>query len=312
MGGGNNARHNRAMGIKRRYWIPVLVLAVLWSVKHFLLDTAAEPTGTFVIDLDALHRAAIADGALPERLEVERVGEFAFPQSLVVAGEGLFRMHPMVLLSHRVVWRDRSVIIDTAMSPDAAKKMPGSKVDLAAYARMQAAIRKADAIVFTHEHPDHVGGVAQAPDFRLLASEVLMTREQLTSPKLERDAFPPGTLEGVTPVDYQGLHTIAAGVVLQKAPGHSPGSQLVYVELASGERFVFVGDIAWSFDNLREQRGRPAIAKMLMKEDRGAVAAQLQAIGNLPQSVHVIVAHDPVALESDLKAGLYHQGFTGL
>jgi hypothetical protein len=49
-----------------------------------------------------------------------------------------------------------------------------------------------------------------------------------------------------------------------------------------------------------------------MKEDRGAVAAQLQAFGQLPPDVHVIAAHDPVALESDLKAGLYRQGFTGL
>jgi len=300
------------MRIKRRYWIPLAGLAILWGAKHFLLDTAADPVGTYVIDLDALHRAAVSGGALPDRLEVERIGEFAFPRSFVVAGEGLFRMHPMVLLSHRVVWPDRSVIIDTAMSPDAAKKMPGSKADVAAYARMESAIRKADAIVFTHEHPDHVGGIAQAPDVGLLASEVLMTREQLTSPKLERDAFPAGALAGVTPVDYQGLHTIAAGVVLQKAPGHSPGSQLVYVELANGERFLFVGDIAWSQDNIRTQRGRPAVAKLLMREDRAAVAAQLRAIGELPGAVHVIVAHDPVALESDLKAGLYKQGFSGI
>jgi glyoxylase-like metal-dependent hydrolase (beta-lactamase superfamily II) len=300
------------MRIKRRYWIPVAIVAVLWGAKHFLLDTAAGPTGSFVIDLPALHRAALSGGTLPERIEVERIGTFAFPQSMVVAGEGLFRMHPMVLLSHRVVWRDRSVIIDTAMSPDAAKKMPGSQADLAAYARMQAAIGKADAVVFTHEHPDHVGGAARAPGFAQLASEILMTREQLQSPKLDRDEFPAGGLAGVTPVDYEGVQAIAGGVVLQKAPGHSPGTQLIYVELASGARFLFVGDIAWSVDNIREQRGRPAIARLLMKEDRGAVAAQVQAIGNLPPDVHVIVAHDPVALDSDLRAGLYHQGFTGL
>ena len=123
MTNGKSGRDSGALRIKRRYWIPLALLAVLWGAKHFLLDTAADPVGTYVIDLDALHRAAVSGGALPERLEVERIGEFAFPQSFVVAGEGLFRMHPMVLLSHRVVWHDRSVIIDTAMSPDAAKKM---------------------------------------------------------------------------------------------------------------------------------------------------------------------------------------------
>jgi glyoxylase-like metal-dependent hydrolase (beta-lactamase superfamily II) len=299
------------MRIKRRYSIPIAAVAVLWTAEHFLLATAAAPNGTFVIDLAALHRAATASGALPERIEVERVGEFAFPRTFVVAGEG-FRMHPMVLLSHRVVWSDRSIVIDTAMTPDAAKKMPGSKVDDASYARVQAAIRKADAIVFTHEHPDHVGGVAHAPDFAVLASEVLLTREQLKGPKLERADFPPGALDSLKPIEYEGLFQVAAGVVLQKAPGHSAGSQLVYVELANGSRFLFVGDIAWTLDNIREQRGRPAIAQLLMNEDRGAVAAQVQAFGRLPPDVHVIVAHDPVALESDLKAGLYHQGFSGL
>jgi len=299
------------MRIKRRFWIPVVIVAVLWIAKYLLLDTAARPTGTFAIDLDALHRAATSAGALPERIEVERVGEFAFPQAFVVAGGG-FHMHPMVLTSYRVLWPDRSIIIDTAMAPEAAKKMPGSKMDEAAYARMQAAIRKADGIVFTHEHPDHVGGVAKAPDFATIASEVLMTREQLTGPKLERGDFPPGALDRVTPLDYQGLYAVAAGVVLQKAPGHSQGSQLIYVELATGARFLFVGDIAWSFDNIRQQRGRPAFARLLMKEDRGAVAAQVQALGRLPEDVHVIVAHDPVALENDLKAGLYRQGFSGL
>ncbi|MES1207193.1 MAG: MBL fold metallo-hydrolase [Pseudomonadota bacterium] len=299
------------MRIKRRYWVPVSIVATLWIAKVALLDGAAAPEGTFAIDLAALHRAATSAGALPERLEVERVGEFAFPRAFVVAGEG-FRMHPMVLLAHRVVWPDRSLMIDSAMAPEDAKKMPGAKVDEAAWTRVQAALGKADGIVFTHEHPDHVGGVAKHPAFTNLASEVLMTREQLASPRLERKDFPPGAFGALQPIDYQGLYAVAAGVVLQKAPGHSPGSQLVYVELASGTRFLFVGDIAWSFDNIREQRGRPAVAHLLMKEDRGAVAAEVQALGRLPPDVHVIVAHDPVALENDLKAGLYHQGFTGL
>jgi hypothetical protein len=54
------------------------------------------------------------------------------------------------------------------------------------------------------------------------------------------------------------------------------------------------------------------VATLLMKEDRPAVAAQVRAIGRLPPDVHVVVAHDPVALEKDLAAGLYRSGFTGL
>ena len=130
--------------------------------------TAAAPGASYTIDVRALHAAAVGKGPLPERIEVEQVGEFAFPRTLVVAGKGV-HLQRMVLLAHRVVWPDRSVVIDTAMGPDAAKKMPGSRLDLAAFDRVQAAMKKASAIVFTHEHVDHVGGVAAAPDPAALA-----------------------------------------------------------------------------------------------------------------------------------------------
>ncbi len=146
------------MRIKRWVWICVTIVALILIAKRVLLDTATGPNGEYVIDLAALHRSAIASGPLPESIEVEQIGQFAFPRTLVVAGDG-FHMHPMVLLSHRVMWPDHSLIIDTAMGPAAARKMPGAKFDLAAYERMQAAMKKASIIVFTHEHSDVSQGV---------------------------------------------------------------------------------------------------------------------------------------------------------
>lgn len=297
---------------RRRWpWVVLALAIALLLGKHFLFDTAAAAGAKYVIDLDALHRAATASGALPQNIEVEKVGEFAFPSKIVVAGDS-FKMHPMVLLAHRVLWPERSIVIDTAMPPSATKKMPGSKTDPAAFDRVEKAMRKASAIIFSHEHEDHVGGFAALSDSISIIKQVDLTREQLNSPKLERDEFKKGVLEMLVPLDYTGLYTVAPGVVLQKAAGHSPGSQLIYVELANGQRFLFVGDVAWTKDNIRRQIGRPGLATLLMKEDRPAVAAQLKALASLPADVHVIVAHDPVALQQDLEQGLYRLGFSGL
>jgi glyoxylase-like metal-dependent hydrolase (beta-lactamase superfamily II) len=288
------------------------LVVVLLLAKHFLLDTPAAPSAEYVIDLAALHAAATTKaGALPDHIEVEKVADFAVPRTLAVAGDG-FAMHQMVLLAHRVVWPDHSLLVDTAMSPAAGGSLPQAKFDDAAFARVEKAMVQAKDIVFTHEHPDHVGGVASAPDFGAISERTHLTREQLTGPQLERKAFAPGTLERLKPLDFQGLHAVAPGVVLQKAPGHSAGSQLVYVELASGARYIFVGDIAWTKDNITLGRGRPRLATLLMNEDRGAVAAELRALAALPKDVHVVLAHDPVALKSDLDAGLYRMGFSGL
>ena len=295
---------------KRWLWVALIVGVGILVSKHWLLDTAAAPGEPYVIDIDALHRTATAAGPLPQSIEVEKVGDFAFPETMVVAGSG-FGMHRMVLLAHRILWPDRSLVIDTAMSPEAAKSLPGAKMDAAAFERVQSAMRAANAIVFTHEHPDHVGGLASAHDFASMAGKVQITAGQLNGPKLDRSAFAPGTLESLRPFDYQGLYAVAPGVVLQKAPGHSAGSQLVYVELASGARFLFVGDVAWSSDNIGRQVGRPRLTGLLLDEDRPAVAAQLRALALLPSNVHVVVAHDPLALERDIEAGLYRRGFGG-
>lgn len=298
------------MRTKRWLWALAIVAGALFTTKIYLFDTAASAGPAYVIDTEAMHRMATTAGTLPDHIEVERIGEFGFPQKLVVAGDTFFHMHPMVLLSHRLVWPDRSVIIDTAMSPEQAKKMPGSKFDTAAYQRMQAAMSKANLILLTHEHSDHIGGVAKSPDFSAVAKHTKITREQFNGPMLTRSDFAPGALEQLQPFDYQSMIAIAPGVVLQKAPGHTTGTQLVYVELANGQRYLFVGDIAWSTENITEERGRPRLAEILMKEDRAAVAAQLQALHKLPKEVHVIVAHDPVALQQDINAGLVKPGFT--
>lgn len=299
------------MKLKRWHKIMIAVVAVLFAAKVWLLELAADAEGRYAIDLAALHRAASASGPLPLAIEVEQIAEFAFPRGLVVAGDRFFSMHVMVLLAHRVVWPDRSLIIDTAVGPAVKRQIPGIKIDRSAHQRMLRAMGQAQHIVFTHEHLDHVGGVSSAPDFAAIAGKVAITREQLAGPSLERSEFAPGTLAQLKPLAYTGLHAIAPGVVLQQAPGHSTGTQLIYVELQSGARYLFVGDIAWTEDNIRLQRGRPRLAALIVGEDRAAVAAQVRTIGALPKDVHVVVAHDPVALRRDLAAGLFRRGFSG-
>ena len=301
------------MKLKRRHKIVLAVVAVLLVTKTWLFDLAADAEGTFAIDVAALHHVATAAGAaaLPTAIEVETIAHSVAPRSMVVAGAGLLTMHPMVMLSHRVVWPDRSLIIDTALGPNPKRKLPGMKHETAAYQRMLAALPRAERIVFTHEHLDHVGGIAAATDFATIKDRVAITSEQITSPALERDEFAPGTLAQLEPFSYRGLHALAPGVVLQHAPGHSQGTQLIYVALQNGKRFLFVGDIAWSEDNIELQRGKARLPAMLIGEDRGRVAAQLRALAALPKDVHVVVAHDDAALRRDLAAGLFRRGFSG-
>ena len=60
------------------------------------------------------------------------------------------------------------------------------------------------------------------------------------------------------PLEYEDYRAIAPGVVLIKAPGHSPGSQMIYVQRADGREFLFAGDIGWSLRNIEEVRSARA------------------------------------------------------
>lgn len=88
---------------------------------------------------------------------------------------------------------------------------------------------------------------------------------------------------------------IAPGVVLQKAAGHSPGSQVVFVMLAGGREFLFVGDIVWNRDAITELKYRPRlITDLFLGEDRQAVLHQLRALRNLHDAgeVAIVISHD--------------------
>ena len=84
------------------------------------------------------------------------------------------------------------------------------------------------------------------------------------------------TLEGYVPLAYEDYHSLAPGITLIKAPGHSPGSQVILLTLASGNEFLFVGDIAWHRDNIDLVRTRARCVSFLLEEDPGAVLQQLK------------------------------------
>jgi len=61
-------------------------------------------------------------------------------------------------------------------------------------------------------------------------------------------------------------------MALIKAPGHTPGSQMVYVALQSGKEVLLSGDVAWHMDGVRMNTGKDA---PWIKEPPELMAAEL-------------------------------------
>jgi len=300
----------------RRILITLGVLLVLAGVAYYwlLVESHIPGDASYTLDIERV-RAALATvpGDKPGSIEVEQVGVFTFPATGVVAGDG-WNGVPLPVFCYRLIYPDSTIIVDTGLT----QSMGGSLLtsfDAAAFGRVEAAMSTAAQIVITHEHMDHIGGLTAHSDLKAVLPGTRLTREQLSEPERSLPAkFPEHALDGYQPLVYDQYQAIAPGVVLIKAPGHTPGSQIVYVETASGAELLLIGDVAWHFRNIELQRERARLMTMLfIKEDRKAVFGELVALKRLHEAqpaIHIVPGHDGPVVDSLVAAGVLKRGFS--
>ena len=168
--------------------------------------------------------------------------------------------------------------------------------DAAAAAQVDRALTTARLIVVTHEHGDHVAGVIRTARARELAAKTILTRTQvqtlLTTPQMPEIRLTAEMAAQYLVVDYDKYWPLAAGIVLIKAPGHTPGSQMVYIALESGREYLLIGDAAWHMDGVRLMKGKAA---PWITEDQAAVMRQLTWLNELSRSeprLVIVASHD--------------------
>ena len=293
----------RRSRIQPVFAILALLTALIGVAIWWLFYDNGSTAQSFSLDLAAIRaESARLDGPGPVRIEVETVSHQRVPEIAMVAGASWTRVD-LVRTSYRLVWASGvSGIIDTTYDRETAKNVDAYDED--AFNRLTQAMRTARFILVTHEHSDHIGGLKSLAGDPTIAARALVTPEQLDSPAGATPPWPPSARQHLTVIRYSGDRAIAPGVVLIKAPGHTPGSQMVYVRLADGSEYIFMGDTASMADNIATGHIRShLVTDWMSHDDRAAVLAQVTALRNLHvrnPAVILVPGHDGEAL-SDLE-----------
>ncbi len=172
------------------------------------------------------------------------------------------------------------------------------QLDAAGYDR-----RRLRAVLLTHAHWDHAAGLAE-----LAGTPVWVTAEErryvdeggwtmdfvrgIEGVRWETYAF-----EGGPYLGFPKSHDVYGdgAIVVVPAPGHTPGSVIVFLATPSSARLALVGDLVWQREGILEREERPWLMRSLGDQDAGGVRdgiLKMAALASRFPEMTLVPAHD--------------------
>jgi glyoxylase-like metal-dependent hydrolase (beta-lactamase superfamily II) len=163
--------------------------------------------------------------------------------------------------------------------------------------------KKISAILLTHAHWDHVSGAADLPGIPILVTpqEQRFISEGSVVMAVARSIpaarFQTYTFEGGPYLGFPHNHDVYGdgSIVIVPAPGHTPGSVVIFLAVPGGKRYALVGDLVWQLEGIRELEERPWLWRTLADVDPGAVRENIRRMSAIAQrfpEFTLVPAHD--------------------
>ena len=285
--------------------LAILAISVPSPRAETLIPDVPHP---YAADLLMQIRAAakVVPGPLRTSINFIKIAESHRPLSEIIVG-GSQQDYVSARTAFQVVFPGGSVMIDSGMDETVHKFFGFGRVEPYWPDRnkiLQQALKAAKLIVITHEHGDHIAGVIRSESREELAAKTLLTRAQVqtltTYPQMPEIRLTPEMARSYIVIDYESCLPVAPGMVLIKAPGHTPGHQMVYVRLPSEREYLFIGDVGWTLDNVKQLKLRPEATMRRIGESAPGLMFELTWIKEVMdhEGLIVIPSHDDILLKS--------------
>ncbi|MFO0626294.1 MAG: MBL fold metallo-hydrolase [Polyangiales bacterium] len=286
--------------------LAIAIALLAWSFAPSPLPPVAPWRGA----LPAAHPpAAMAVFALPTGV-THRSAAFAYRG-------GSFRDARDFAMCATLVRHPRGdVLIDTGFGRhvDAhLRRMPLAFRAITRYTRGRAVVEQLDAagydrtrlraILLTHAHWDHVSGLEDLPDTPVwvTATERRFIEEggalSAVARSLPAARFVSYAFDGPPYLGFPASHDVYGdgAIVVVPAPGHTPGSVIVFLALPGGRRFALLGDLVWQLEGITRREERPWVQRTLGDHTPAAVRTQILRVAALSAafpSMVLVPAHD--------------------
>lgn len=135
---------------------------------------------------------------------------------------------------------------------------------VAQLARAEYDVTKLSSILLTHGHWDHASGIADFPKVPVLVTSDEHHFINSDSPwtAVARSLKATYIEYGFEATPYLGFpksHDLYGdgSIVIVSAPGHTPGSVIVFLALPNGRRYAMVGDLVWQREGITLREEKP-------------------------------------------------------
>jgi glyoxylase-like metal-dependent hydrolase (beta-lactamase superfamily II) len=160
-------------------------------------------------------------------------------------------------------------------------------------------------ILLTHAHWDHVSGLPDFPEVPVLVSrrdKVAFNKQGMrgyfgapfSETKFNWQVF---DFESGPYLGFPRSHDVYGdgSIVCVPAPGHTPGSVIVFVTLPKNVRYALVGDLVWQREGITRLEERPLLSRMWADLDADGTRQNLLRMASIVERIPemiIVPAHD--------------------